>query len=532
MKLIKPAAILAATALAVSLAGCSTASSSSTAVSSSAAAAVSTSYSLENAISLTFSDTGISGSGSGVEIDGTALTITKAGTYAVSGSCADGSIKVKAGTEDVVLLLNGLDLTSTTTAPIVCGKSTGVTIVAMDGTENTLADTTANNKDNDDASEDAENAVLKCKDGSQVVLCGTGTLSISAAGKNGIKSGTSNDGRDASLTIRDLTLNIDAPVNDAINAEQALNVESGTLNISAGDDAVHCDYTLNIGAEGTEGPAITITACYEGLEGADLNIYSGTIDITASDDCLNAANGDLTDYNFTMNIYGGTINAYTSEGDGFDSNGDMTITGGAIAVWTANTADNQPLDADGTITISGGTVLAAGGSNGMGCTITADQAGIYYTSAALSTGDAFTLTDADGSTVYSGTAVCNASFVFYSAASLNADSDYTLTANDTSSDPCTASTGTLTISGGFGGMGSPGGMPGQMPNGMTPPDGTNGQPQGDPDGQTPPTQNGDTNGTPPTPPTGTAPGNGGTPPERPDQNASGSSSANTAISSS
>ena len=51
-----------------------------------------------------------------------------------------------------------------------------------------------------------------------------------------------------SLTIRGLTLNITAPVNDAINAEQTLNIESGTLNISAGDDAIHCDYVMNVGA--------------------------------------------------------------------------------------------------------------------------------------------------------------------------------------------------------------------------------------------------------------------------------------------
>ncbi len=67
-----------------------------------------------------------------------------------------------------------------------------------------------------------------------------------------------------------------------------------------------------------------------------------------------------------MTISGGTIDAYSSAGDGFDSNGDLTITGDTVIVWTANTADNEPLDADGTITVSGGTVLAAGGSSGMG----------------------------------------------------------------------------------------------------------------------------------------------------------------------
>ena len=56
----------------------------------------------------------------------------------------------------------------------------------------------------------------------------------------------------------------------------------------------------------------------------------------------------------------------------------MTISGGGIEVWTANAADNQPLDADGGITVTGGTVLAAGGSNGMGMTLTAEQPYVTY----------------------------------------------------------------------------------------------------------------------------------------------------------
>lgn len=79
-----------------------------------------------------------------------------------------------------------------------------------------------------------------------------------------------------------------------------------------------------------------------------------------------------------MNISGGTINAYSSEGDGFDSNGDLNISGGIIAVWTASKTDNQPLDADGALSISGGTVLAAGASNGMGLSISADQAYVTF----------------------------------------------------------------------------------------------------------------------------------------------------------
>ena len=292
----KPLPFLCASALALSLMACAGTINNSTADTASN-------------VTFTFTDSGVTAAGetdTGYEIDGTALTITSSGTYTVSGSCADGSIKVKKSTTGVTLVLDGLTLTSENTAAITCGKSSEVTILVSNGTENSLSDTEQNNDDNYPENENAENAVIKCKDGSLVTLCGDGELTITANGKNGIKSGaTTDEDGEASLTIRDLTLNIDAPVNDAINAEQLLNVESGTLTIDAADDAIHCDLVLNIGADGTDGPTIDITNCCEGLEGAELNVCSGDITINASDDCLNAANSDLTDYDFTMTISGG-----------------------------------------------------------------------------------------------------------------------------------------------------------------------------------------------------------------------------------
>lgn len=311
---------------------------------------------------------------SGLSIDGTTLTIEQAGTYVLSGTCSDGSVKVKKGVSGVTLVLSGLDLTSSTTAPITCGKSSGVTILAAEGTENALTDAAANNGDNYPDNADAENAVIKCKDGSQVTIGGTGTLTVTANGKNGIKSGATTDEEGTAwLVIEDLTLTINAPVNDAVNAEASLTVKSGTITIDAGDDALHADYALAIGESGTAGPTITINSCYEGLAGANLLVASGAITIYSEDDCLNAANSDLTGYDFTMDITGGTIWAYAASDDGLDSNGSLTISGGTLTVWTANTADNQALDADGTITVSGGTVFAAGGSAGMGMTLSASQ---------------------------------------------------------------------------------------------------------------------------------------------------------------
>lgn len=499
-----------AAALALSLLPCCAASAASPA--SNRAVTTAVTY---TGTEIQFSDSGITSAASdGVEIDGTALTIQESGTYLLSGTCADGSIKVKKGTTGVTLVLCGLTLTSETTAPIVCAKSSEVTIVAAAGTENTLTDTEANNADN--GGEDAENAVIKCKDGSNVTLCGTGTLNVIANGKNGIKSGASTESEgEASLTVRELTLNITAPVNDAVNAEAALNVESGTLTIAAGDDALHCDYTLNIGAENTAGPSITVTTCYEGLEGATVNIYSGDVSIEASDDCINAANPSLSGYNYEINIFGGTVVAYTSTGDGFDSNGNMTISGGTVAVWSANSADNSPLDADGTVTISGGTVLAAGGSGGMGMNLSAQQPCVTFgntsimdsfkggnmqmpdmgnfevpdgenfeapdfdgqnfekpdmqnmpspgqgfggfggAASLMAENTAFSILAAQGNTLYSGTARCGTSFLLFSSSELSEGDSCTLSADGTDT---TADVQTGTVSSGMGGgMGFPGG---------------------------------------------------------------------------
>ena len=85
--------------------------------------------------------------------------------------------------------MDGLTLTSSDTAPIACNKSSEVTIVAASGTTNTLTDSAQSNDNSYPDNEKTENAVIKCKDGSDVTICGSGTLNITATGKNGIKSG-------------------------------------------------------------------------------------------------------------------------------------------------------------------------------------------------------------------------------------------------------------------------------------------------------------------------------------------------------
>lgn len=475
-------------------------------------------YAGESGITFTFTDSGITASPanqSGYKISGTALAINEAGTYVLSGSCADGSITVKKGVTDVTLVLNGLTLTSDDTAPLTCNKSSQVTIVAADKTINTLTDAALNNDENYPDNLNAENAVIKCKDGSQVTICGSGVLNINANGKNGLKSGATTEAEGSAwLTIQDLSLNIKASVNDGINAEQLLTINSGNITIDAADKGIHSDYTMNIGELGKNGPTINITNCTEGLEAATLNINSGNITIHAEDDCLNAANSALSGYAFAINIAGGNLLMDTTDGDGIDSNGSLNISGGTIIVWSANRADNQPLDADGLITITGGTVLAAGGSAGMGNSINATQPYVTFGSSSMrggnmagsmggsmnrdmskpdgqasqtgdrqsrqmqqqtppelpadarrnaqpapaegqtsqsalniNKGDAFSIQDASGQTLYAGNAVCDIAYLFFSSENLADGADYTLKSGDTEAASATAQTGSSSTGG-------------------------------------------------------------------------------------
>lgn len=402
---------------------------------------------------------------SGYKIEGTALLIKGSGVYILSGECVDGSVTVKKGVTGVTLVLDGITLTSSDTAPLTCAKSTQVKIVANNGTVNTFTDDVKNNDDNYPDNENAENAVFKFKDGSDIEICGSGTLNIVSKGKNGIKAGESTETEgEASLTIRDVTLNINTDVNDGINAESNLNIKSGSVTVSAADDGIHSDYALNIGEVGAPGPTIRVNKSYEGLEGANITVYSGDVEIHSDDDGINAANSDLKNYSFSMTFAGGKTVVYANGGDGVDSNGTLTVSGGTLIVWTSNKADNQPLDADGTISITGGTVLAAGSSGGMGTRITASQpyiqfgnnrngfAGIFSgiggggsnnpndpntvalgfsgSTLGISAGDTLSIKDSSGNTLISAEAPYDINSVIFSSPEISSDDSYTLYAGD------------------------------------------------------------------------------------------------------
>ena len=301
---------------------------------------------LENATSITVTD------------ENNEVTITESGTYVITGSASDGNITVKKGTTGVVLILEDLDLTSTAGAAVSVNKDSEVQIVVSGSVTLTDAENPA-----DETSEDAEvadaydGAALKIKAGSSVYLTGGGTLTVNGNAKNGIKAGD-----DASLVIdgEDLTIDITA-ANDGINVNYDLTIASGTVTVSAADDALHADRILTVGSEDeSTSPTVTVTKSNEGMEGTVVNIYSGNVSVKSTDDAINAANSDdlyANELAYSINITGGTVTV-SSQLDGLDSNGNVNLTGGTVTIQnSARNGGDAGIDYDGSLYVSGDATL-------------------------------------------------------------------------------------------------------------------------------------------------------------------------------
>lgn len=311
-------------------------------------------------------------------------SITKEGTYIISGSTSDGSITVDVDdTEKVQLVLNGVSVTSKTSAALYVKSADKVFVTTVKGTENTLANGGTFTAIDDNK---IDGAVYSKDD---ITFNGEGTLTVISpaahgiVGKDDVKftSGTykidcKSHGVDANDSIRVANANVTITAgkdglhcdNDEDTEKGFIYIESGTFNIDVDDDGIHAITTLQINS-GT----FTVKAA-EGLEATVIIINDGTISIEASDDGINAAKKS-TISTPTVQINGGKITIVMGKGDtdGIDSNGDIIINGGTIDI-----TGNSSFDYDGKGVLNGGTVIVngeevttlpnqfAGGGGGMG----------------------------------------------------------------------------------------------------------------------------------------------------------------------
>lgn len=304
------------------------------------ACAAFSSYTTSNATLIRFTDAAAKASGkyTGYEIDGTDVSITAAGTYVFSGDCDNGSITVKKGVTGVTIVLNGLTLTNDDSAAITLNKTAEASLIAAAGTTNTVADT--------EGSSD-ENAAVKVKSGAALAIGGKGTLTVDGNAKNGIKGAA-----DAVITVAEVKLDINA-ADDGLSCDDELNITGGTLNITAGGDAVKASPDTG----DTENPDTTSLG--------NVTISGGTLTLNATGDGIQA-DGDLTISGGTFHVKtnGGNTTALTDDSascKGFKAGKTLTVTGGTLTVDSADDALHAGTD----VTISGGTLTLATGDDGV-----------------------------------------------------------------------------------------------------------------------------------------------------------------------
>jgi hypothetical protein len=353
--------------------------------------------------------------GEGAAKDGK-IAITKAGTYVVSGKLTDGQITVNVKDKGIVrLVLNGVEISNSTSSAIFVEEAGKAIISLQEGTENIVSDGTKYVYP--DATTDEPNSAIFSKDdltingtgklvvkgnynngitskdklkitggtldvkavddgvmGRDLVAVQAGTLTIDAGG-HGLKTSNDKEGEEGYISLAGGTFTIKSG-EDAVHSSGGLDVSGGDLHINAGDDGIHAEVSLAIA-----GGTIDITQSNEGIEAPAVLISGGKTNVVSTDDGVNVSSGDAE----SAEGGGGAPGAATggagagtggqagaqagaaaggpAEGgggapgaSGANSSNMLTITGGFRSV----DSKGDGLDSNGSITMSGGTVVVNG----------------------------------------------------------------------------------------------------------------------------------------------------------------------------
>ena len=316
------------------------------------------SYDENTAAAVDFQDEKATVRGEGVQAEGTTVTISKEGTYVLRGSCADGQIIIDAGENDKIqLVLDGLQLSCETFAPLYVRQADKVFLTLAEGSTNSLQDREVYEAAEEDANVDG--VIFSRAD---LTINGSGTLTVTGLSQHGIVSKDD-------LTVTGGQVTVKA-VGGGMYGKDCVKVSGGTIQVDAGKDAIQSDNSekedrgyvylaggslvLNAGGDGiqaetvlqVDGGELHIQAgggseaanpqrestdntsdSAKGLKaGGWLLIKGGDIDINSADDALHS-NGAVV-------VWDGTLRLSTGD-DGLHADGTAAIYGGEIQILTS-----------------------------------------------------------------------------------------------------------------------------------------------------------------------------------------------------
>lgn len=226
----------------------------------------------------------ISVDGKGASADGSVLTVTDEGVYHITGTLDDGQIIVNAADAKVQLVLDGADIS--------CSTSSAIYIADCDKTFITLAEGSSNSVSDGSEYVFTEDSV----DEPDAAIFSSDSLTINGKG----------------------SLTVNGNYNDGIRSKDDIVITGGTINVTAVNNGIKGkDYVAAVGAE------ITVDAGGDGIKSTNTDddslgfvyIESGTFDITAEGDGIqaetvfSAVGGD-----FSITSGGGSSNAEAHTG--------------------------------------------------------------------------------------------------------------------------------------------------------------------------------------------------------------------------
>ncbi len=389
-----------------------------------------------------------------VSVDKNSITIARGGDYRLSGDSAGRSLIVNAGDEEVTLILDSARVISHHSAALYIQKSGDVTVRLAEKSDNLISDSDGSVSNDEPQGALFSRADLRIEGGTGASLTVKGLREDAIVGKD-------------DLDLRDVTLVVDAK-DEGIRGKDSVDIRRSNVQIVAGGDAIKSDnleredkgfvnledsdITISAGDDGImgankvdiKGGNLKITQSYEAIESRYITIHSGNIEVNAKDDGLNVTlkktaeqkaaaeeerggRGHGKAIDGLLSIRGGYTIVH-SGGDGFDSNGHAEMSGGTLIVNGPLSQRDGYIDVDGTFNLTGGTLIAHG-SSGMAQTPsdTSTQPIIQVNlDSPLSTGDHFTIRDAQGELLLDYVAPRDFQSLTYSSALLKKDGSYTV----------------------------------------------------------------------------------------------------------
>lgn len=225
-------------------------------------------YDADSAATITLDGDTASSNGTGVSIADGVVTITKAGTYLISGTLDDGQIVVNTDkTEKVWLVLDNASISCSDSSPILVRQADKVKVTLAPDSQNTLSDGETYLED-----EDNPDAALFSKD--DLVVNGSGSLTVNGNYKHGIAG---ND----DLVITGGTFDITSK-SHALRGKDSVSILDGTFTLTSEKDGIQASNTEDStkGWVKIDGGSFVIRSSGDGIQTeTDLTVNGGSFDI-------------------------------------------------------------------------------------------------------------------------------------------------------------------------------------------------------------------------------------------------------------